>query len=111
MPVRNIFVIALAAIVSLACYSVATKNRYANLFAEAIDIIDREALQNVPREDLFKSAMNGMLEDLDEHSMFIAGEMFQAFDEDMKQEFGGVGTGAIPGRYSRPELDGLRIRQ
>lgn len=91
MPVRNIFVIALVAVISLACYSAAAKNRYANLFAEALDMIDREALQDVPPDELFNSAMNGMMRDLDEHSMYISGDMFQAFDEDMKQQFGGVG--------------------
>ena len=91
MPLRNFVVIALVALFSLACYSVASKNRFANLFAEALDVIDREALRDIPRRELFDSAMNGMLSDLDEHSMYISGDMFRAFDEDMKQEFGGVG--------------------
>jgi carboxyl-terminal processing protease len=91
MPVRNIFVIALSAVISLACYSAASKNRYANLFAEALDIVDREALQDVPQRELFTSAMNGMMKKLDEHSVYISDQMFQAFDEDLKQQFGGVG--------------------
>lgn len=91
MPLRNLVVIALIAIVALACYSVASKNRYANLFAEAMDVIDRDALQDVPRKDLFTSAMQGMMKQLDEHSMYLSGEVFTAIDEDMNQEFGGVG--------------------
>ena len=91
MPPRNLLVIALTVVVSLACYSVASKNRYANLFAEALDVIDRQSLKQVPREELFDSAMEGMLKDLDEHSMYISGNMFKMFDEDIRQEFGGVG--------------------
>ena len=91
MPVRNIFIIALTAVVSLACYSAASKNRYANLFAEALDVVDRQALQDIPRRELFNSAVEGMLENMDEHSMYITDEMYRVFNEDMQQEFGGVG--------------------
>ena len=91
MPPRNLLIIALTAVVSLACYSVASKNKYANLFAEAMDVIDQQSLQEVAPEQLFSTAMEGMLEDLDEHSIYISGNMFKVFDEDMKQEFGGVG--------------------
>ena len=35
--------------------------------------------------------MDGMLKKLDKHFGFIAGEPFRKFDEDMRQEFGGVG--------------------
>ena len=91
MPPRNLLIIALSIVVSLACYSAASKNKYANLFAEVIDVIDRQYLDEAPPEKLFAGAMEGMLKDLDEHSAYISGEMFQLFDEDIKQEFGGVG--------------------
>lgn len=91
MPVRNIFIIALTAVISLACYSAASKNRYANLFAEALNVVDNQALKDIPRRKLFNSALQGMLQNMDEHSMYITDEMFRVFDEDMKQEFGGVG--------------------
>ena len=71
MPPRNLLLIALTIVVSLACYSVASRNRYANLFAEAIEVIDKESLKRISREDLFVSAMEGMLKDLDEHSMYM----------------------------------------
>ncbi|MEM9411493.1 MAG: S41 family peptidase, partial [Planctomycetota bacterium] len=89
--IRNLFVIALSAIVSLTCYSTASRNRYANLFAEALETIESQALQNVPRDELFAYAMDGMTSRLDGHSRYIAGEMFRLFDEDIQQQFGGVG--------------------
>jgi len=92
MPPRNLLIIALSVVISLACYSAASKNKYANLFAEVIGVIDRQSLQEVPAETLFAGAMEGMMEGLDEHSTYISGEMFKFFDEDIKQEFGGVGV-------------------
>jgi carboxyl-terminal processing protease len=91
MPLRNVLIIVLTIVFSLACYSVASKNRYANLFAEALDVVDTQSLKVIPREQLFNSAMDGMLKNLDEHSMYISGDMFERFDEDINQEFGGVG--------------------
>ncbi len=91
MPLRNVFLVAASIIFSLACFSVALKNQYASLFAEAMDLVATQSLKEIPRKQLFNSAMNGMLSDLDEHSMFISGDMFKSFDEDMRGEFGGLG--------------------
>ena len=91
MPVRNFFFIVVAFLVCYACYGVAVKNRYANLFAEAIDIVEKEALHGVPSDQLFKSAMEGMLEGFDRHSRFITGDTFKSLNEDLEGEFGGVG--------------------
>lgn len=95
MPLRNLVYLAIATLISVACYQVVAKNRHANLFAEAIEIIEREALHPHSSEDLFIAAMNGMLSELDIHSQFIHGSSFRQFNEDIKQEFGGVGI-----RYS-----------
>lgn len=91
MPLRNLIIVAIAVLVSLACFAVAAKNRYANLFAEALEVVHKDALVEIPPQQLFTSAMDGMLEQIDEHSQFIAGNRFREFDEDMRQEFGGVG--------------------
>ena len=91
MPPRNLLVISLVCIVSLVCYTTATKNRYANLFAEAFSLVVDEALYEVPKKDLFESAMKGMMDTLDEHSMYISDDLFKSIDEDMNQQFGGVG--------------------
>lgn len=92
MPLRNFLVIFVVAIVSFACYSVTAKNRYANLFAEVLEIVNKEALTEVSEDELFTSAMSGMLKNLDEHCLFISDSGFQEFLEDLEQEFGGVGV-------------------
>ena len=68
MPLRNFLVIFAVAVISFACYSVTAKNQYANLFAEVLEIVNNEALEEVGEEKLFTSAMDGMLKDLDAHS-------------------------------------------
>ena len=91
MPLRNFLVIFVVAVISFACYSVTAKNRYANLFAEVLEIVNKEALKEIEDEKLFTDAMGGMLKDLDEHCTFIYDSGYREFKEDMQQEFGGVG--------------------
>ena len=105
MPLRNIVIIAVMAVFSLACYGVSAKNRYANLFAEALETIDAKALYETPQSELFDAAMNGMLSKLDMHSQYFAGNRFKTFDEEIRQEFGGVGM-----YFNRdPETKHLRV--
>ena len=40
MPLRNLLVLFVAAIVSLACYQRAARNRYVGTLAEAMNLID-----------------------------------------------------------------------
>ena len=91
MPLRNFVGIALAVIISAACFFASPKNRYAILFAEALQVVDREALEVVGRRALFDAAIDGMLGTLDENSEYFSGQNFTAFDENLHQQFGGVG--------------------
>ena len=91
MPLRNFLVIFAVAVISFACYSVTAKNRYANLFAEVLEVVNKEALKEVSEEKLFTNAMDGMLQEMDEHSSFISDSGYRDFKEDLEQEFGGVG--------------------
>ena len=92
MPSRNLFTIVVSLFICYACYSVAVKNRDAATLAEAIDIVEREALYQKSRPELFKAAMKGMLSDLDVHSTYLSGDVFRNFDEEIEGEFGGVGV-------------------
>ena len=92
MPSRNLFTIVVSLFICYACYSVAVKNRDAVSLAEAIDIVEREALYQKSRPELFKAAMKGMLSDLDVHSTYLSGDVFRNFDEEIEGEFGGVGV-------------------
>ena len=91
MPVRNIMTIGLAIVTCLASYSIAVRNRYASIFSEAMEIVESEALIEIPRRELFDSAMDGMLGRLDANSWFVSEDDFPGFQEDLEQQFVGVG--------------------
>ncbi len=91
MSLRNLVVIALAIVGAVACRTIASKSRYASLFAEAVTKIDDYALLPTDEQSLYDSAMKGMLGSLDEYSQYIAGDSFRRFEQHLKQEFGGVG--------------------
>jgi carboxyl-terminal processing protease len=91
MPLRNLVAIAIAVVVAWACFTAVPKSRYANLFAEALEVVESDALEPHDRRELFDTAVGQMLESLDEHSMYFSGRQYSAFEEDMQQEFGGVG--------------------
>jgi len=91
MPPRNVITILIVLGVSLICYATATRNRYANVIAEALDVVSTNALEEVDQRQLFISAMQGMLQELDDNSMFLADEFYRKMNEDIEQKFGGVG--------------------
>ncbi len=91
MPLRNILIIAITTIFSLTCYLVSAKNRYATRFAEALAIVEENALLPVRQRDLFDAAMTGMMGSLDEHSAYLYEKELVAFEEDLRQEFAGIG--------------------
>jgi carboxyl-terminal processing protease len=95
MSHRNLLLLAGAVLVSYACYVRAEQNPYARYVAAGFSIIDRWALEDVPDQELFNSAMGAMVDVLhrhgDEHSEFVDAQRQSAFREDFEQEFGGVG--------------------
>ena len=91
MPLRNLSVIFLAAMISLACYQQAQRNRYASVVGEAMQLIDAHYLEDVDRRELFENAMSGMVGDLDQYSAYIAPEPLQEMEASLEQEFGGIG--------------------
>lgn len=91
MPSRNLIFLGLASVIALCCYSISVKNRHASIISEALTIIRNEALVEIPERKLFDAAMNGMMKTLDPNSSFISQEQYKAFDEDLSQEFVGVG--------------------
>ena len=92
MPLRNLLIIAIAAILSVACYSVAARNRYANIFAEALNVVEQRALQPMSREALFDAAMDGLVSNLDRHSRYLHDDDLDNFQTSIDQHFGGIGV-------------------
>ena len=86
MPRRNILIVFFTAIVTMLCYQRVDHNPYGRYLSLAFAEIDEEALEQIPPQDLFEGAMNGMVaklnEHIDENSAFIS----QAETEQFKNQ-------------------------
>lgn len=90
MPARNAQILILATLVCLACYVQARRLKYAGRIGAAIETIERNYVDPVKGEDLYKAAMKGLLK-LDDYSEFIPQTEYAEFQATIGQQFGGVG--------------------
>jgi hypothetical protein len=65
MPVRNLLLLFVTLVVSLACYYKAQRNRYASVITEVMGIVERDYVEPVGRHELFEHAMDGLVSGLD----------------------------------------------
>ena len=65
MPLRNLILIAVTAVISLLCYEQADRNRYASMLTEIMTVVERNYLKPVERNELFNHAMKGMITGID----------------------------------------------
>jgi len=91
MPLRNLIVILVAAVFSFACYQKAQHNRYAASVADAMRLVENYYVEEVDARTLYTNAMKGMMSGLDQYSSFVDADAFRRMEEDLDQEFGGVG--------------------
>lgn len=61
------------------------------LFVDTFEEIDRNYVKEVDRRHLIEAAVRGMLSELDPYSNYIGPEDLSEFNEDVEQEFGGIG--------------------
>jgi carboxyl-terminal processing protease len=91
MPLRNITILLLTALISIVCRVESGRNRYSSALSEAIDTISHFYVEEVEPRDLFEGGIEGMLGGLDPYSSFIRPSEYQQFADEIKQEFGGIG--------------------
>lgn len=89
---RNLTLLVVAALVSLVCYARASRNRYADTFAQALNIITRDYVDEVEQRVLFEGAMDGMLDQLDMYSGYTPPQEYLQFKEQIDGEFPGIGV-------------------
>jgi carboxyl-terminal processing protease len=92
MPRRNLILLLVAAIVSLACYARAARNRYSETFSQALNIVVRDYVDEVEPRILFEGAMDGMMEQLDMYSGYTPPQEYLQFKEQIDGEFPGIGV-------------------
>ena len=97
MSRRNLRIILVAAILSLACYHHPARNRYVALLAESMNHITEDYYKEVDPRLLFDAAMHGMVGSLDQHSHYYDREGTVQLKEDLEQlpdeEEGASGAG------------------
>jgi carboxyl-terminal processing protease len=96
MPQRNFLILLMAAALSYACYVRGEQNPFARYVSDALEAIEQDSLQELPNEELFVGAMDGMIGALrkhgDEHSQFVSREDADPFRTELRQQFGGIGV-------------------
>lgn len=97
MPRRNIHLLLLSAIVGLVCFERAdsAQRRRFGLMTDAIletfDQIDKHYVEPIDRRRLFEGAMSGVMSQLDDYSAYYGTQEFDELQENLEQEFGGIG--------------------
>ncbi|MGI9474145.1 MAG: S41 family peptidase [Rubripirellula sp.] len=91
MPPRNLNIIVIAAFVSGLCYFAHRRTKTAMMVGDALELIDAYYVDPVDKEQLLISAMNGMTSTLDDHSEYIPQEDYESFQDNINQEFAGIG--------------------
>jgi carboxyl-terminal processing protease len=96
MPQRNFLILLVAIGIAYACYVRGEQNPFARSVASSFYEIDSSALQRVPSEELFNSALKAMVDVLekhgDQHSQFFPRADADEFQAEIRQQFGGIGV-------------------
>lgn len=68
------------------------KNTYKNKLNKLIDFIEREYVDEINTDSIVDLTVNGILENLDPHSVYIAKNELESVNESMKGDFVGIGV-------------------
>ncbi|WP_320816235.1 S41 family peptidase [Flavobacterium sp.] len=68
------------------------KNTYKNKLNKLIDFIEREYVDDINTDSIVDLTVNGILENLDPHSVYIAKNELESVNESMKGDFVGIGV-------------------
>lgn len=95
MTPRNLIITLLVVSACVVCAVKANTSRYVGILNEALHIVSNEYVDpTVSEKKLFEQAMDGMVSELDENSGFIPESEYAAFEEEITNEFGGIGVSA-----------------
>lgn len=91
MPLRNIYIIAIALLVAILCHTTARQHHSARVVGQAVDLVNRYYVDPVDDRELLENAMSGMLQSLDQHTQYIPPDAYERFESLLQQEFAGIG--------------------
>lgn len=88
---RNLTIICIAFVASVACHSLQQRTKTALVIGEALSLIDHYYVEPVDDRELVLAALAGLTSQLDQHSEFIPPVAYDAFRDSIHQEFAGIG--------------------
>src|SRR4051794_39084334 len=99
MPRRIYFGLAVVVALSAFCWQAATQGakpkdemlELYGLFVDAVEKVEANYVRPVTRRELLESALEGMLQNLDQHSSFINTGEWKQFRKQIEGKFGGIG--------------------
>src|SRR3954447_14223536 len=98
MSRRNMLALAMIGAVSLFCWQATQgakpKDEMMELygvFVDAVEQVESNYVRPVSRRELLESALEGMLQNLDQHSSFINTSEWKQFRKQIEGKFGGIG--------------------
>ncbi len=97
MPRRNLVILMIAGVVTIFCYHKAEsigRTQYGKMFssfAQVMQVIESDYVREVDRQDLFDTAMQGMVSSLDKHSDYYSARELEALNESLNRHFTGIG--------------------
>lgn len=94
MPRRNLYLLWFLGLFCLLCY--AQSDPLGRVLAQTLRRIQWRYLEEADEEQLFEGAVDGMIYSLetefgDQYSMYVRPNLVEEFDEELNQEFGGLG--------------------
>lgn len=92
MPLRNLSILLLTALICIVCRVEAGRSRYSAAISDAISTITRDYVEEVKPRKLFEDSIHGMLDGLDPYSSFMPPAENEQFTSEIEQKFGGIGV-------------------
>jgi carboxyl-terminal processing protease len=95
MPRRNVLILAFMVLVAVLCRARVQTNPYVRVLAGVMTTIEDRALDPVGEQKLFEGAMNGMLGQLDDYSVYLSPKKLPAFHKEVDLQFAGIGVDIV----------------
>lgn len=99
MPRRNLRAVLVVVALSAVCWrsTLSAKPRdemmeLYGLFVDAVERVEANYVRPVPRRELIENALKGMLQNLDEHSVYLSDSDYKQFQKEIGKSYVGIGV-------------------
>src|SRR4051812_8097718 len=98
MPRRNLRAVLVVVALSVVCWRSSLSARPRDemelygLFVDAVERVESNYVRPIPRRELIESALKGMLQNLDEHSVYLSDSDYKQFQKEIGKSYVGIGV-------------------